>query len=743
MPIQKQLPSGLQARIAYDATNYITNAIHEVLNTLADTLVIVVIVIFLFLGSFRSVLIPVVAIPLSLIGAVFLMQVFGFTLNLLTLLAIVLSVGLVVDDAIVVVENVERHLSEGQSPLEAALMGARELVGPIIAMTITLAAVYAPIGLQGGLTGSLFREFAFTLAGAVVISGFVALTLSPMMSRRLLKPGMEEHGFAGKIARDFKRFRLFYGRLLDVTLDSRPSVYTVWIAVSLLSIPMYAMSPKELAPNEDEGVIFGIIDASADSTVDQTSRFTAAVNQAYLERAGDAIHLPDHPAELRLCRDGRPALGRAPAQLSSRSCPRFSRRCAPFPASERCRSCRRRCRAVASSRSEFILASTADSEQLLQFARQIQLKAMQSGLFAFPPVIDVKIDQPQSEIVIDRDKTAELGLDLQQVGSDMAAMVGGNFVNRFDIAGRSYKVIPQIQRVDRLNPDQLKNVYVTGPAGQLVPLSTIATLRNSTVPRSLNRFQQLNAVKISGVSVRPLDEALRFLEDEAAKILPKGYVIDYTGESRQLRSEGNRFLYTFGLAVILIFLVLAAQFNSFRDPFVILAGSVPLAMFGALVFTFLRMPDPNVKFWTHGWTTTLNIYSQIGLVTLVGLVSKNGILIVEFANKLQQQGHAKRAAVRQAAITRLRPILMTSAATIAGHFPLTLVTGAGAEARNSIGLVLVGGMAVGTFFTLFVIPSIYMLVARDHSKRPVHEPAGSTGSDAPAPPISKPTPSTA
>jgi multidrug efflux pump len=362
---------------------------------------------------------------------------------------------------------------------------------------------------------------------------------------------------------------------------------------------------------------------------------------------------------------------------------------------------------------EFILASTVDSDELLQFARQIQLKAMQSGLFAFPPIIDVKIDQPQTEIVIDRDKTAELGLDLQQVGSDMAAMVGGNFVNRFDIAGRSYKVIPQIQRVDRLNPDQLKNVYVTGPAGLLVPLSTIATLRNSTVPRSLNRFQQLNAVKISGVSIRPLDEALRFLEDEAAKILPKGYLIDYTGESRQLRSEGNRFLYTFGLAVILIFLVLAAQFNSFRDPFVILAGSVPLAMFGALIFTFLRMPDPNVPFWTHGWTTTLNIYSQIGLVTLVGLVSKNGILIVEFANTLQEQGHAKRAAVRQAAITRLRPVIMTSAATIAGHFPLTLVTGAGAEARNSIGLVLVGGMAVGTFFTLFVIPSIYMLVAKD------------------------------
>jgi multidrug efflux pump len=729
--IQNQLPTGLQGRIAYDATNYITNAIHEVLRTLGDTLVIVVVVIFLFLGSFRSVLIPVVAIPLSLTGAVFLMQVFGFTLNLLTLLAVVLSVGLVVDDAIVVVENVERHLSEGQSPLQAALMGARELVGPIIAMTITLAAVYAPIGLQGGLTGSLFREFAFTLAGAVVISGVVALTLSPMMSHRLLKPGMEERGFAGKIARDFKRFRGFYGRLLDVTLDSRPAIYTVWVAVSLLAIPMYTMSPKELAPTEDEGVIFGIVDASADSTVDQTSRFTAAVNHAYFS-------VPETRFTFQITRPNSGFAGMVVLPWGERRrnifeiLPEVQEKVRAIPGIRTLPVLRPALPGGGQFPVEFILASTADSEQLLELARRIQVRAMQSGMFAFPPIIDVKIDQPQSEIVIDRDKTAELGLDLQQVGSDMAAMVGGNFVNRFDIAGRSYKVIPQIQRVDRLNPNQLKNVYVTGPGGQLVPLSTVATLRNSTVPRSLNRFQQLNAVKISGVSVRPLDEALRFLEDEAAKVLPKGYVIDYTGESRQLRSEGNRFLYTFGLAVILIFLVLAAQFNSFRDPFVILAGSVPLAIFGALVFTFLRMPDPNVQFWTHGWTTTLNIYSQIGLVTLVGLVSKNGILIVEFANKLQLQGLAKREAVRQAAVTRLRPILMTSAATIAGHFPLTLVTGAGAEARNSIGLVLVGGMAVGTFFTLFVIPSIYMLIARDHKR--------AAGVEPPAEPLPEPQP---
>jgi multidrug efflux pump len=365
---------------------------------------------------------------------------------------------------------------------------------------------------------------------------------------------------------------------------------------------------------------------------------------------------------------------------------------------------------------EFVLASTAEEDQIVQFAQQLQLKAIQSGLFAFPPLIDVKIDQPQAEFIIDRNKAADLGLSLAQVGSDIGSMVGGNYVNRFDIAGRSYKVIPQIRRTDRLNAEQLRNIYVTGPNGWLVPLSTIATIRNSTVPRSLNRFQQLNAVVISGVAIRPLDEALRFLEDEAFKILPEGYVVDYTGESRQLRTEGSGFLSAFGLAVVFIFLVLAAQFNSFRDPFVILAGSVPLAMFGALVFTFLKMPDPNIPFWTSGWTTTLNIYSQVGLVTLVGLVSKNGILIVEFANKRQGEGHSKQDAVREASLTRLRPILMTTGATIAGHFPLTLVTGPGASARNSIGLVLVGGMAIGSLFTLFVIPSIYMLVARDRSK---------------------------
>jgi multidrug efflux pump len=713
--IRRGLPSGLEARVAYDATNYISNAIREVLKTLGDTLLIVMLVIYLFLGSFRSVLIPVVAIPLSLIGGVFLMQLLGFTVNLLTLLAIVLSVGLVVDDAIVVLENIERHMRGGKPPVEAALVGARELVGPIIAMTVTLATVYLPIGLQGGLTGALFREFAFTLAGAVTISGIVALTLTPVMSARILKPGMEERGLAGKITRDFERLKNAYGRLLDATLAARPAVYAVWIAVSLAAVPMFIMSAKELAPVEDQGVIFGILDASANSTLDQNRIFSAEANRVFHSEPET-----DFTFQITFPNSGFGGMVVKPWDERKRNIfqilPGVQQKLQKIPGIRIFPTTPPALPGGGDFPVEFVLASTAETREILEFAQQLQGKAMQSGMFAFPPLIDVKIDQPQAEFVIDRDKVASLGLNLGEIAGDLGGMVGGNFVNRFDISGRSYKVIPQIRRIDRLNPDQLNDVHVTGPNGKLVPLSTFATVRDSVVPRSLNRFQQLNAVKISGVSVRPLDEALRYMEDEAAKILPTGYVIDYTGESRQLRTEGNRFLPAFNLAVILIFLALAAQFNSFRDPFVILAGSVPLAMFGALLFTFLKMPDPNVPFWTRGWTTTLNIYSQVGLVTLVGLVSKNGILIVEFANQLQLQGASKLAAVRQAAMIRLRPILMVSAATIAGHFPLTLVTGAGAAARNSIGLVLVGGMFIGTLFTLLVIPSIYMLIARDHGE---------------------------
>ncbi len=723
--LQRELPTGLIAGVGYDASEYIDNAIHEVTHTLLDTLLIVVIVIYLFLGSFRSVLVPVLAIPVSLIGGIFLMQVFGFTINLLTLLAIVLSVGLVVDDAIVVVENVERHLREGRTPFDAALLGARELVGPIIAMTVTLAAVYAPIGFQGGLTGSLFREFALTLAGAVTISGIVALTLSPMMSAYLLHSSAEEEkGFAGWVNHRFDKVREAYGRVLAGTLAARPAVYLVWVVVFLCTIPMFMFSPKELAPTEDQGFIIGILNSAANATAEQKSFFGRATEKAFLdtpevEHTFQILLPPSNPLGSAVAgADGISGMVVKPWNKRTRTTaqilPGVQARLARVPGFQSFVALPSALPGGSNFPVEFVIASTADAKQMLEFAQKISMKAAQSGFFFFPPQIDLKIDQPQSELVIDREKVATLGLNLSQVGADLDAALGGNYVNRFNIAGRSYKVIPQIQRNSRLTADQLEDLYVSGPNGQLVPLSTIASIRNTTVPRSLNRFQQLNAVKLSGMTNRTVDQALKVLEDAAREILPPGYVIDYTGESRQLRQEGNKFLPAFALAVVLIFLALAVQFNSFRDPLVILAGSVPLAMFGALVFTVLKMPNPNIPFWTNGWTTTLNIYAQVGLVTLVGLIAKNGILIVEFANKLQEEGMEKIAAVRQAAMTRLRPVLMTSVATIAGHFPLTLVTGAGAAARNSIGLVLVGGMTIGTVFTLFVLPSLYVLLAKDH-----------------------------
>src|SRR5947207_255693 len=704
--IEAQLPAGMKVGIPYDSTEYIKDAIREVLKTLVGTLLIVVVVIFLFLGSVRSVLIPVVAIPISLVGAVFLMLAFGFTINLLTLLAIVLSVGLAVDDAVVIVENVERHLHLGKPPMRAARDAARELVGPTIPMTTTLAAVSAPEGTQGGLTGALFREFACTLAGAVIVSGIVALTLSPMMGSKLLRAGDTEKGFAGWVNRRFESVRNAYTRTLTGTLQYRPVVLVVWAAVVLLIVPFYMFSQRELAPAEDQGVVFGVIQASANSNIDQTSLFRSEVYDVYhsfpesesifqiTSPSGGFGGMVTKPWSQRK-KSAQQLLVESVGPLSKipgiRVIPLTP---SPLPGG-------------GNFPVEFVIVSAAEPRQLSEFANQLVKKAFASGLFIFADS-DLKFDQPQAEVVFDRDKVRAQGVDLTQAGQDLSTLLGGDYVNRFSIQGRSYKVIPQIKRAERLSPDQLEQIYVTGSDGKLVRLSTFATVKTTTEPRDLKKFQQLNAVTIQGVIPPnvPLDKALRFLEDEAKTILPQGFTVDYAGESRQLRVEGSKFLGTFLLSAILIYLVLAAQFESFRDPFIVLAGSVPLALAGALMFSFLSF-------------TTLNIYSQVGLITLVGLIAKNGILIVEFANQLQEQGRDKLAAVTEAATTRLRPILMTTAATVFGHFPLVLATGPGAGARNSIGIMLVSGMIIGTIFTLFIVPSIYMLVAKTHS--PIRE----------------------
>jgi len=590
----------------------------------------------------------------------------------------------------------------GKPPMKAAMDAARELVGPIIAMTITLAAVYAPIGIQGGLTGALFREFAFTLSGAVIVSGIVALTLSPMMGSRLLREGATDRGFAGVVNRLFERVRAAYSRNLAGTLRFRPVVLTVWAIVAALMVPFYMFSQRELAPAEDQGVVFGVIQASPNSTIDQTNLYTNEVYDVYHSfPESQSIFQITNPnggfggmvtkpwserkktAQQLLVESTGPLSKIAGIRVIPLTPP-------PLPGG-------------GNFPVDFVIASAGEPQQLVQFANQLVQKAMTSGIFIYADS-DLKYDQPQAEVVFDRDKLRSQGVDLSQAGQDLSTLLGGNYVNRFSIQGRSYKVIPQVKRVERLTPEQLSQIYVTGSQNKMVPLSTFANLRTTTEPRDLKKFQQLNAVRIQGVLPPgvPLDKGLRLLEDEAQKILPQGFSVDYAGESRQLRVEGSKFLGTFLLSGVLIYLVLAAQFESFRDPFIILAGSVPLAISGALTFSFLGL-------------TTLNIYSQVGLITLVGLVSKNGILIVEFANHLQETGKEKLDAIIEAASTRLRPILMTTAATVIGHFPLVLAKGPGAGARYSIGIMLVSGMIIGTMFTLFVVPSIYMLVAKRHT----------------------------
>ena len=708
--IQSQLPEGIDGKIVYDATLFVNSSITEVIRSLIEAILIVTLVVFAFIGSVRSVLIPVVAIPLSLIGAFTAMLIFGFSINLLTLLALVLGIGLVVDDAIIVVENVNRHLEEGMKPIPASIRAARELAGPIIAMTIVLVAVYVPIGFQGGLTGALFTEFAFTLVGAVTISGIVALTLSPMLCAQLLKPHSEDRsGWQERtvdfIDRNFEKLRRGYQRLLHASLES-VAVIAVFALIVLSSIYfLYAGSKDELAPQEDAGLVIAFMTPAPNATLQQKQLYDDQVNKIFQSH-------PETSLVFQLDTPSRDVAGMVLKPWDQRSITTnqlqpivqqqlnqiavvqaFAFQLPPLPGST-------------GLPVQFVIQSTDPFARLHEVSQEFLQAAQKSGMFIVLNN-DLRFDQPQTQVVIDREKAAMLGLNMQDIGSALGAMLGGGYVNYFNFAGRSYQVIPQVERKSRLNADQLQNYYVRSASGVSIPLSTVVHIETTTIPESLNHFQQLNGATIQGVTMPgvTLGQALDYLRGLARERLPAGYSVDYSGQARQFMQESSGFIATFLFALIIIFLALSAQFESFRDPVIILVA-VPMSIAGALIFIYLGIGG-----------ATLNIYTKVGLVTLMGLISKHGILIVEFANNLQREGKSKREAIEAAAGIRLRPILMTTAAMVMGVVPLIVASGAGAVSRFSMGLVIASGLSIGTLFTLFVVPAVYMLIAADHSRR--------------------------
>jgi multidrug efflux pump len=711
--IENQLPQGLKGQIVYDESLYINSAIHEVIRSLAEALLIVTAVIFLFLGSIRSVIIPVITMPLSLIGSFLIMLLLGYTINLLTLLALVLAIGLVVDDAIIIVENIYRHIEAKQSPFKAAITGTRELAIPIIAISVVLIAVYIPIGFMGGLTGVLFTEFAFTLAGAVAISAVIALTLSPMMCSKFLKPVKKgvKHRFVALIDRLFDKIRTIYEHALHHSLDNI-RVTGVFAAIIFISIYfLYATSKHELTPQEDQGLIIGLLTTAANATLQQTQLYSNQVFQIYKQfPETDHIFQLDGINGLNTSIGGmvfkawdererttnqiQPMIQRLFDQIAGAQVAAFQQPSLPGGGS--------------GLPIQFVIKTTDNYEQLNEVSQNLLAAARRSGLFVYLDT-DLKIDKPQTTIQLDRDKASQLGLNMADVGSVLASALSENYINYFDFFGRSYQVIPQVTRSQRLNANQLLNYYLTLPTGSVIPLSTIAHLKTSVVPESINHFQQLNSSTISAVAFPgvTMGDALNALQKMANKLFPETYSMDYAAQSRQYQQESSALILTFFLALIIIFLCLAAQFESFRDPLIILI-SVPMSICGALIFISLGIGG-----------ASLNIYTEVGLVTLIGLVSKHGILIVQFANDLQREGHAKREAVQMAAAIRLRPILMTTAAMVLGVIPLILATGAGAISRFNIGLVICSGISIGTLFTLFVVPAMYMFLAQQHQVQPI------------------------
>ncbi len=705
--IEAQLPEGLQIRLPYDASEFIEDSINEVFQTLAEAVAIVLVVIYLSLGSMRAAIIPAVAVPLSLIGGAFLMLLMGFSINLLTLLAMVLAIGLVVDDAIVVVENVHRHIEMGKSRFRAAIDGARELGLPIIAMTTTLVAVYAPIGFMGGLVGTLFTEFAFSLAGAVLISGVVALTLSPMLSSKVLKSAGAESRFEHAVERFFTGLANGYQRSLHRTLE-HPSATMIFAVAVLASIYfMFQLSQKELAPTEDQSILFFQATGPQTATIDYDQAYTREIIEAFegIPEYRESFLLLGFGGDTNVVFGGfrmSPTSERQRSQMEVQ--PELQGRLgrvagfqtAVFP----------RPSLPGGGRGlplQLVIVSDADYDRIDQVADELIGRAMQSGRFAFLQK-DVEITRPKATLVIDRDRAGDLGISMQQIGRSLSSLLGGSYVNRFSLEGRSYKVIPQVAQEFRLDTGKLGEYYLRTASGAQVPLSALVRIENSVEPSKRNQFQQLNSLTVQGLMVPgvTLGDAMAYLEGQARELFPRGYTWDYTGGSRQYAQQGSALVTTFFMSLLVIYLVLAAQFESWRDPLIIMV-SVPMSIAGALAFLMLGF-------------ASVNIYTQVGLITLIGLIAKNGILIVEFANQLQQRERvAKREAVERAAAIRLRPILMTTVAMIVAMVPLLTAHGPGAVSRFDIGLVIATGLGIGTLFTLWVVPAVYVLMARDHA----------------------------
>lgn len=703
--IIQQFPPSLTGTIVYDATDFIRASLHEVVQTILEASLIVIAVIFLFLGSLRAVLIPVVTIPLSLIGVCTLMLFLGYSINLLTLLAFVLAIGLVVDDAIIVVENVHRHLEHGKTPLQAALHGAREIAQPVIAMTITLAAVYAPIGFMDGLTGALFKEFAFTLASAVIISGLIALTLSPMMCSQLLPKGAHTGRFALLLDRQFGRLQHYYQGKLHSLLNT-PRIILVLMAVVLGMLPyLYSTTPTETAPQEDQGFFFVLINTPKQATLNYIEAYTHELTDIYRS-------FPETAHFFTINSTNQTISGMVLKPWDQRKATQFQLE----------KPLQNQLNQIAGINAyaltppalpgggsgmpvQFVIKTTSDFKTLYTFSNQLMQDAQKSGLFVFNDN-SLKFNQPEITLHINRSKASDLGLDMQAIGSSLTSALSGNRVNYFNLQGRSYEIISQLERPYRLNPHQLNQIYVRTHQQTMVPLSTVATLQEKIQPNAVSHFQQMNSATVQGM-MRPgmtLGQGLAFLKQQAKDTLPQGFMIDYAGQSRQLIEESNALIIAFFLAILVIYLVLAAQYESFKDPLIVLI-SVPMSLCGALIPLNLGL-------------ASINIYTQIGLITLIGLISKHGILMVDFANALQREKHLdKRTAIEEAASIRLRPILMTTAAMVCGVSPLLIATGAGAVSRFDIGLVIASGLLIGTFFTLFVVPALYTYLATQHGKK--------------------------